>query len=172
MTKKNISNGASQYAENSAKHCAENNDGKNGKLLVGWREWVSLPDLGIVSMKAKIDTGARTSCLHTKNIEEYQKNGEKWVKFITYPTPNDSTASQECHAKVVDMRTVRDSGGHESFRYVIETTFTIGALTYLIEMTLTARDKMKFKMLVGRTAMEGRLIVDPDASFLVPAPKD
>ncbi|WP_337992916.1 ATP-dependent zinc protease [Enterovibrio gelatinilyticus] len=138
---------------------------------VGWREWVGLPELNISAIKAKVDTGARTSCLHTFGIEEYEKNDEKWVKFWVHPIQDDSVTEQECHAKVIDMRTVRDSGGHETFRYVILTTLVIGTMRYPIEMTLTARDNMQFRMLLGRTAMEGRLLVDSEASFIVEAPQ-
>lgn len=144
---------------------------ENKKILVGWREWVSLPELGIFAIKAKVDTGARTSCLHTFAIQEYEKENEKWVKFKIHPIQDEEDTIQECHAKVIDMRTVRDSGGHESFRYVINTLLVIGPCRYQIEITLTARDKMKFRMLLGRTAMEGRLLVDPKASFIVQAPQ-
>lgn len=141
------------------------------KLIVGWREWVSLPELGISAIKAKVDTGARTSCLHTFGIVEYEKDGDKWVKFMIHPIQDDNITEKECHAKVIDMRTVRDSGGHESFRYVIKTLLKIGDLSYPIEMTLTARDKMIFRMLLGRTAMENRIIVDSAASFIVQPPQ-
>lgn len=138
------------------------------QLLVGWREWVALPDLGIAALKAKVDTGARTSCLHTFEIEEYEKEGEKWVKFLIHPVQDNDIIEKECHAKVIDMRMVRDSGGHETVRYVIETTLVIGSKSWKIEMTLTARDNMRFRMLLGRTAMDGNLVVDPSASYLVP----
>lgn len=144
---------------------------EGSKILVGWREWVQLPELGILAIKAKVDTGARTSCLHTFRIQEYEKNGEKWVKFMIHPIQDDNDTEQECHAKVIDMRTVRDSGGHDSFRYVIKTPLVIGELCYPIEITLTARDKMVFRMLLGRTAMEGHLLVDPEASFILQAPQ-
>ncbi|MEI8609998.1 ATP-dependent zinc protease [Enterovibrio sp. Hal110] len=143
----------------------------NARTVVGWREWVGLPGLNIQAIKAKVDTGARTSCLHTFGIEEYQKDGEKWVKFMVHPIQDDVHTEQECHAKVFDMRTVRDSGGHETYRYVIETQLIIGELQYPIEMTLTARDNMTFRMLLGRIAMEGRLIVQPEASFILQAPQ-
>ncbi|CZF86151.1 ATP-dependent zinc protease family protein [Grimontia marina] len=157
--------------KNTARPAVEDNNQalSNNRLLVGWREWVALPDLGISAIKAKVDTGARTSCLHTFGINEYEKDGEKWVKFMIHPIQDDSVTEKECHAKVKDMRTVRDSGGHETLRYVIETTMVIGELSYPIEMTLTARDNMVFRMLLGRTAMENRLMVDPVKSFLVQA---
>lgn len=142
------------------------------KMLVGWREWIALPDLGICAMKAKVDTGARTSAIHATEIREYRKNGEKWVKFLLHPSVIQCGSSQERTAKVVDRRMVRDSGGHESFRYFIETRMIIGGQIYPIEITLASREKMKFKMLIGRTAMNDRLIVDPLASFLATALKD
>ncbi|WP_150137337.1 ATP-dependent zinc protease family protein [Candidatus Enterovibrio altilux] len=143
----------------------------NTRTLVGWREWVGLPELNIQAIKAKVDTGARTSCLHTFGIKEYKKDGKKWVKFGVHPKQGDITIEHECHAKVFDMRTVRDSGGHETYRYVIETRLKIGYLCYPIKMTLTTRDNMKFHMLLGRTAMEGQLLVEPEASFILQAPQ-
>ncbi|KXF80459.1 ATP-dependent zinc protease family protein [Enterovibrio coralii] len=159
--------------KNTARPAVEdsNHANSNDRMLVGWREWVALPDLGISAIKAKVDTGARTSCLHTFGIEEYEKDDEKWVKFMIHPIQDDNVTEKECHAKVKDMRTVRDSGGHETFRYVIETPLVIGDLTYPIEMTLTARDTMVFRMLLGRTAMENRLLVDPVQSFIVQVPQ-
>lgn len=157
--------------KNTARPAVEDNNQalSNDRLLVGWREWVALPDLGITAIKAKVDTGARTSCLHTFGISEYEKDGEKWVKFKIHPIQDDNKTKTECHAKVKDMRKVRDSGGHETLRYVIETKFVIGGLSYPIEMTLTKRDNMVFRMLLGRTAMENRLLVDPVKSFLAQA---
>ncbi len=136
------------------------------KLQVGWREWVSLPELGIERIKAKVDTGARTSCLHTFGIEEFEKNGTPWVRFQLHPIQDDNNTTRVCEAEVSDIRTVRDSGGHETRRYVIQTKLCLGDLQYPIEMTLTGRDNMKFRMLLGRTAMNGRLTVDPELSFL------
>ncbi|WP_323752393.1 ATP-dependent zinc protease [Marinobacter sp.] len=143
------------------------------RVGLGWREWVGLPELGIGRMKAKVDTGARTSCLHTFRTEPYTENGERRVKFWVHPVQNEMKDVIECDAKVLDERTVTDSGGHKELRLVIETTVTVGDESWPIEMTLTNRDSMRFRMLLGRTAMSGRAVVYPEASYLAgePAPR-
>ncbi|HTN32996.1 MAG TPA: ATP-dependent zinc protease [Marinobacter sp.] len=140
------------------------------KISLGWREWVALPGLGISKIKAKVDTGARTSCLHTFRTEPYTENGERRVRFWVHPVQNDMHQVVECDAKVLDERTVSDSGGHKELRVVIETTLVVGDKTWPIEMTLTNRDSMRFRMLLGRTAMSGRVIVYPEASYLAGDP--
>lgn len=144
-----------------------NNDDKIG---LGWREWVALPDLDIGQIKAKVDTGARTSCLHTFRTEPYTENGERRVKFWVHPVQNEMHQMVECDAKVLDERNVSDSGGHEELRMVIETTLVVGGRSWPIEMTLTNRDSMRFRMLLGRTAMSGRAVVYPEASYLAGEP--
>ena len=143
------------------------------RVGLGWREWVGLPELGIDRMKAKVDTGARTSCLHTFRTEPYTENGERRVKFWVHPVQNEMKEVVECDAKVLDERTVTDSGGHKELRLVIETMVTVGDESWPIEMTLTNRDSMRFRMLLGRTAMSGRAVVYPEASYLAgePAPR-
>jgi len=141
---------------------------KKEKLLVGWRETLSLPGLGIEKINAKIDTGARTSCLHAFKVESFEKDQEKWVRFWVHPIQHNTEVEMVCEAKVIDERTVRDSGGHEESRYVIESELSIGGQTWPIEITLTNRDNMAFRMLLGRTAMHHRIQVDPVESFLIP----
>jgi len=145
-------------------------DRTKAKAQLGWREWVALPDLGINRIKAKVDTGARTSCLHAYRTEPYTENGERRVRFWVHPVQNNLHESIECDARVLDERTVSDSGGHKEQRLVIETTLVVGDLSWPVEMTLTNRDTMRFRMLLGRTAMSGRSEIYPEASYLAGEP--
>lgn len=133
--------------------------------LLGWREWAALPELNIPLIKAKIDTGARSSAIHAFSIEPYHKGGQQWVMFAVHPAQRDREQAVECHAPVKDRRVVSDSGGHKQRRYVIETQLVLGNFAISAEMTLTNRDSMLFRMLIGRTAMDARFIVDPAASY-------
>lgn len=134
--------------------------------VLGWREWVALPELNIMRIKAKIDTGARSSALHAFFIDPYQKAGEPWVMFAIHPIQKNTEFVVECHAPIKDRRMVSDSGGHKQLRYVIDTQLHIGASLITVEMTLTNRDSMLFRMLLGRTAMAKRFHVAPGASYL------
>ncbi len=138
--------------------------------LVGWREWLSLPQIGIDRIKAKVDTGARTSALHTCFVEPYDNGGQKWLRFGVHPLQRRSEPMVVCTAPVVDRRVVADSGGHRQQRWVIATELHFAGLIRTIELTLTERDSMRFRMLLGRTALEGLFLVDPARSYLMGRP--
>lgn len=134
--------------------------------LLGWREWVALPDLGIDRVKAKVDTGARTSALHTFKVEPFQHDGVSRVRFWVHPLQRSDSLEVCCEADVLDRRTVRDSGGHEEERFVIRTRVRVSGECWPVEVTLTDRDSMGFRMLLGRTAIRARYLVDPGRSYL------
>lgn len=135
--------------------------------LIGWREWLSLPELGIEKIKAKIDTGARTSALHAFEIEPFKQENKHYIRFKMHPLQRRTDALIECVAEVKDIRWVIDSGGHKERRYVIKTPVQIGHRRWSIELTLTNRDTMNFRMLLGRTAMRNKIAVNPAVSFLL-----
>ena len=137
-----------------------------GEAILGWREWVGLPALRLPLIKAKVDTGARTSTLHAFYVEAFRCAGEAFVRFGVHPLRGRSDVEVHCEAQILDRRAVSDSGGHKEQRYVIRTLLEIGGRTWPIEVTLTNREDMLFRMLLGRTAIAGRGIVDPMRSFV------
>lgn len=137
------------------------------KLILGWREWLALPAFGIDYIKAKIDTGARTSALHAFYLEPFEREGMPWIRFGIHPKQGNSAEVVHCEAAVADRRTVTDSGGHEEERFVIQTPVRLGEQVIMTEITLTDRENMRFRMLLGRTAMRGQFMVDPERSYLI-----
>lgn len=134
---------------------------------IGWREWVLLPDFGRdgAEVKAKVDTGARTSSLHAYDIEEVERDGDSWLRFRFHPIQRDEETVIEAEARLVDRRRVTASNGQSEIRYVVETDLQLDGQAFPIELTLTRRDAMGFRMLIGRRALRGRYLVDPRRSF-------
>jgi hypothetical protein len=137
---------------------------------LGWREWVALPALGIARLECKVDTGARTSALHAFYVEPFKRDGRKWVRFGLHPMAGSEDPEIHCEAPVSDRRVVSDSGGHRTRRYVITTDVVIGTRRHSIEITLTNRDSMRFRMLLGRTALAYGYLVEPSAAHLAGEP--
>lgn len=134
--------------------------------VLGWREWVELPDLGVAHIKAKVDTGARTSSLHAIGIEEFRRGKRDWVRFAVHPEQRSTRVTLEGEAPLVAMRRVRPSSGEAELRPVVSTTLVVLERSFEIELTLTSRDQMGFRMLLGREALRRRFLVDPGTSFL------
>ena len=145
-------------------------DMKKNKLIVGWREWVSLPDLEIKSIKAKMDTGARTSALHTYFIEPIGDPEKPMVRFGVYPKQKSDKNGVICTADIIDHRRIVDSGGHPELRYIIRTSILVGDLKWPIDLSLTNREQMRFRLLIGRAAISEKLIIDPQLSFTLGRP--
>ena len=134
--------------------------------MIGWREWVSLPELGIAKIKAKVDTGARTSALHAFSLKLFHANGRDQVTFEIHPLQHNTDTIVSCTANVIDRRPVTDSGGHTEERLVIMTPVVIAGHVLPIEITLTERENMLFRMLLGRSALRKQFIVNPARSFV------
>lgn len=141
--------------------------GKRPAMIAGWREWMSLPELGINQIKVKLDTGARTSALHAFDIKVEHEQGKDVVLFKVHPLQRSRSAVVQCQADLVEMRKVRSSSGHCSIRPLIETRLQVGELSWKIQLTLTNRDAMGFRMLLGRQGMPPHLFVNASKSFLL-----
>lgn len=138
--------------------------------MLGWREWIRFPELPLPPIKAKVDTGARTSCLHAFELVRFDRDGRDWIRFSLHPDQRDRGLVSVCEAPAVDRRQVTDSGGHREMRWVIEALVALADQRHRIELTLTDRDTMRFRMLLGRSAMKGRYTVDPSRSYLCGQP--
>lgn len=145
-------------------------DPGKGKPTIGWREWVTLPELGVRAIKVKIDTGARTSALHVFDLRHVRFKGKKMVRFRIHPLQRSKKKTVSVRVPIVDRRTVRSSFGTEQKRTVIRTLLEISDRRWPIEVTLACRDAMGFRMILGREAIRGRFSVDPGRSFLTGKP--
>lgn len=141
------------------------------RLVLGWREWIKLPDLKVKSIKAKIDTGAKSSSIHTFDLKTYSKHGKDFARFKILPMQRSDLRVVEAESEIVEFRNVKSSNGEVALRPVIETNITMLGKTWPIELTLASRDEMGFRMLLGRDAFRGRFLVDVSLSYLGGRPK-
>jgi ribosomal protein S6--L-glutamate ligase len=139
---------------------------KKTKTVIGWEEWCGFPDLGLPAIKAKVDTGAKTSCLHAYDVKPFSKGGARYVQFKIHPLQRNKELERVCEAPLSDHRVVTSSNGEREKRYVIKTPLVLGKITIQAEVTLTSRHAMSFRMLLGRDAIrKAKLVVDPVKSF-------
>lgn len=138
---------------------------RRSKITIGWREWCSLPNLNIPAIKAKIDTGARTSSLHAFDIKTTHADQSDRVHFSIHPIQGNNKIVVQCHASILDERYVMSSNGHKELRCVISTTVNLGDLSWEIELTLSDRDPLRFRMLLGREALKKNIIINPSRSL-------
>ncbi len=142
------------------------------KLIIGKEEWCAFPELNLPAVKARIDSGAKTSALHAFNIHTFTEDGKKYVYFDIHPIQDNRKIIQNCRAEVIDRRIVKSSSGEKERRFVIKTPIKIGDELWDIEVTLSNRDSMGYRMLLGRKAMAGRTLIDPEASFCLGTRKE
>lgn len=143
----------------------------HSSTVVGWREWVHLPGVGVPWIKAKLDTGARSSAIHAHDLHELERDGETWVRFSVHPWQRTSEDAVVAELRVHDQRRVRSSSGHLEKRFVVLMDVEIAGSTITAEVTLSRRDEMGFRMLIGREALRRGLVVDPGRSYLGGRPK-
>jgi hypothetical protein len=134
--------------------------------VIGWREWLAIPTLHVDRIKAKIDTGARTSSIHAFDVQSFTERGAPHVSFSVCPEQHRRHPEVSCVAEILDERLVKSSTGHLQHRYVIEVEIDLGGLIWPIELTLAKRDSMGFRMLIGREAVRNRFLIDSNRSFL------
>lgn len=139
--------------------------------IIGWREWVGLPDLGIELIKVKVDTGARSSSLHAFDLHKFRRDGEPWVRFKVHPVQRKTEITRQVEAPVLEYRSVRSSSGKAALRPVIVTRISLMGVSWPVELTLASRDEMGFRMLLGREAFRGQFLVDAGKSYYGGKPK-
>lgn len=139
--------------------------------VIGWREWVALPDLGVDRIKVKVDTGARSSALHAFDVQEFTRDEETWVRFKIHPMQRKSAGEIVAEAKVLEYRLIKNTGGIATRRPVILTHVNLLGESWEVELTLANRDTMGFRMLLGREAVRRKMLVDPGGSYYGEKPK-
>ncbi|HEY5891041.1 MAG TPA: RimK/LysX family protein [Acidimicrobiia bacterium] len=144
---------------------------KRAPTEIGWREWVALPDLGVSSIQAKVDTGADSSSLHAFNQERFQRDGVEYIRFEIHPGKRTKRGALQCESELVMDRKVRNPGGRSELRPVISTPVVLNGVTIRALINLTERDEMSFRMLIGRRTMRGRFLVNPGRSYLGAKPE-
>jgi hypothetical protein len=140
------------------------------KQVIGWREWVQLPELGVIEMKVKVDTGADNSSLHAFNLQRFERDGTEYVRFEIHPKQRSRKPSITCEAPLAMEKKVKNPGGRSELRPVIRTKVVVAGIELDALVNLTSRDEMGFRMLLGRRAMRSRFVVDPGRSYLGPRP--
>ncbi|MEX2654378.1 MAG: RimK/LysX family protein [Acidimicrobiia bacterium] len=145
---------------------------KKQPTVIGWREWVGLPELGGAVVRAKIDTGARTSSIHAFGLELFTKNGKEYARFAIHPDHRSPGPAVIVETPVLGLRSVRNPGGRSEDRPVIRTKLVIGTYRFMTEVNLTRRDNMGMPMLLGRHTVRRRFVVDPGRSYLIGSPPD
>jgi hypothetical protein len=133
--------------------------------VIGWREWLALPELGVARVKAKVDTGARSSALHAFDVTRFTRRGRAMVRFKVHPLQREAAPTIDAEAELIEERLVRSSSGRQELRPVIRTQLELMGQVWTIELTLADRDVMGFRMLLGRQAIRGRFVVDPGRSY-------
>lgn len=135
--------------------------------VIGWREWIALPELKVSAIKVKVDTGATTSAMHAFDLKVTRRSGRSVACFVVHPYQRDQHVTLRAEAPVIDERWIRSSSGHRELRPVIETSLAMGGSQWPIEITLTNRDAMGFRMLLGRSALRGHYVIDVSRSFML-----
>tara|TARA_B100000749_G_scaffold1639_1_gene1342 strand:- start:93 stop:554 length:462 start_codon:yes stop_codon:yes gene_type:complete len=140
--------------------------------VIGLREWVALPDLGISQMIAKVDSGAKTSALHASNISTFERDGQDWVRFDAHVGSRSKQKTRTCEARLIDLKRIKSSNGQLQERFVIRTPLVLGDRTWLVDFTLTCRKAMRYRMLLGCTAMQdAQLVINPGLRFVQDKPQ-
>ena len=139
----------------------------DGRALIGWREWASFPDLGVERINAKIDTGAKSSAIHAFRMSVTEANDGAWVEFYLHPRRRRKAPEIFCRTPLIDTRLIKSSNGQTEERLVINTPLRMGDQVWPVELTLTNRDEMGYRLLIGRDALARRFLIKPDASYLL-----